>query len=248
MRNRHQFGSQTHASGAFARRRGEVTSPVRKQLWLKLSGIAVAALVAVLFAAHADAGPVAPSGRTAGQRSGHGHDSQAGNDAARTGRSSAASPSASPSPDPETVLAASLSARQLAGQRVIYSYGGLTPPVSLLRLIRQGDAGGVIFFAGNYKSRPQFTAAVRELEAANASTSNPARAYPLLLMTDQEGGEVRLAARTAGQLGGLDRQPSHRRCPRGAGHGRRDERRAESARLRPQRESGSGPGRLPHGR
>ncbi len=164
---------------------------MRKQLWLKFSGIAVAALVAVLFAAHADAGPVARSGSRAGQRSGPRPDSQAGNGAARTSRASAASPSVSPSPDAETVLAASLSARQLAGQRVIYSYGGLTPPASLLRLIRQGDAGGVIFFAGNYKSRPQFTAAVRELEAANASASNPARAYPLLLMTDQEGGEVR---------------------------------------------------------
>ena len=50
---------------------------------------------------------------------------------------------------------------------------------------------GVIFFAGNYASRSQFSAAVKKLIAANASTSNPARAYPLLLMTDQEGGEVR---------------------------------------------------------
>jgi beta-N-acetylhexosaminidase len=160
---------------------------VRKQLWLKLSGIAVAASVAVLFAAHADAGPVGSGGR----RSGHGQDSRAGNGAARPGRRPAASPSPSPSPDPEAVLAASLSARQLAGQRVIYSYGGLTPPASLLRQIRLGQAGGVIFFAGNYRSRPQFAAAVRELEAANAGASNPARAYPLLLMTDQEGGEVR---------------------------------------------------------
>jgi beta-N-acetylhexosaminidase len=88
-------------------------------------------------------------------------------------------------------LAATLSASQLAGQRVIYSYSGRTPPASLLQLIRHGEAAGVIFFAGNFRYRAQFTAAVRKLEAANASKSNPARGYPLLLMTDQEGGQVR---------------------------------------------------------
>jgi len=88
-------------------------------------------------------------------------------------------------------LASTLSASQLAGQRVIYSYSGRTPPASLMRLIRGGEVGGVMFFAGNFHDRAQFTAAVRELEAANKSKSNPARRYPLLLMTDQEGGEVR---------------------------------------------------------
>ena len=84
-----------------------------------------------------------------------------------------------------------MSPRQLAGQRVIYAYSGLTPPARLLSLIRQGDAGGVIFFAANFQSRSQFTAAVGQLEAANQAATNPARDYPLLLMTDQEGGSVR---------------------------------------------------------
>jgi len=84
-----------------------------------------------------------------------------------------------------------MSAAQLAGQRVIYSYAGLTPPASLLTLIRRGEAAGVIFFAANFKNRSQFSRAVSQLVAANASTGNPARAYPLLLMTDQEGGLVR---------------------------------------------------------
>ncbi len=88
-------------------------------------------------------------------------------------------------------LAAKMSAQQLAGQRIIYSYPGQVPPASLLSLIRHGEAGGVIFFAVNYANRGQFTRVVRQLEAANASAGNPARAYPLLLMTDQEGGEVR---------------------------------------------------------
>jgi beta-N-acetylhexosaminidase len=83
-----------------------------------------------------------------------------------------------------------LTISQLAGQRVIYSYGGMTPPASLLWLIRRGEAAGVIFFAGNISSRAQIAAVIGELEQANASTLNPVR-EPLLLMTDQEGGPVR---------------------------------------------------------
>jgi beta-N-acetylhexosaminidase len=92
---------------------------------------------------------------------------------------------------PELNTVAQLSRAQLAGQRVIYSYTGLTPPARLLRLIRHGEVGGVIFFSGNYKSGPQFRHAIGQLEVANVSTTNPARGYPLILMTDQEGGEVR---------------------------------------------------------
>jgi len=88
------------------------------------------------------------------------------------------------------VTVGGMSASQLAGQRVIYSYSGLKPPASLLALIRCGEAAGVIFFAANFRSAAQFTATVRELEAANVSRGNPARGYPLLLMTDQEGGVI----------------------------------------------------------
>jgi beta-N-acetylhexosaminidase len=84
-----------------------------------------------------------------------------------------------------------LSAIQLAGQRVIYSYQGHTPPASLLSAIRNGEAAGVIFFGSNISSRAQIRSVISQLEAANASPQNPARKYPLLLMTDQEGGEVR---------------------------------------------------------
>jgi beta-N-acetylhexosaminidase len=87
-------------------------------------------------------------------------------------------------------VAASLSAQQLAGQRVIYSYSGLNPPASLISLIQHGEAAGVIFFGQNISSKAQIAAVIKRLEQANASPSNPVRA-PLLLMTDQEGGEVR---------------------------------------------------------
>ncbi|HEX9032787.1 MAG TPA: glycoside hydrolase family 3 N-terminal domain-containing protein, partial [Streptosporangiaceae bacterium] len=76
------------------------------------------------------------------------------------------------------------------GQRVIYSYTGLTPPAGLLSLIRHGEVAGVIFFKGNIASQSQLLAVARELQKANAASTNPVR-LPLLLMTDQEGGQVR---------------------------------------------------------
>jgi beta-N-acetylhexosaminidase len=86
---------------------------------------------------------------------------------------------------------AKLSPEQMAGQRVIYSYNGLSAPASLLNLIRHGDVGGVIFFSFNISSEQQISSVIAAMVAANDSDSNPARAYPLLLMTDQEGGLVR---------------------------------------------------------
>jgi len=87
-------------------------------------------------------------------------------------------------------VAAKLNIAQLAGQRVIYSYTGLTPPAGLLKLIRHGEVAGVIFFSGNVGSDAHLAAVVRQLQRANASSTNPVR-EPLLLMTDQEGGLVR---------------------------------------------------------
>jgi beta-N-acetylhexosaminidase len=84
-----------------------------------------------------------------------------------------------------------LSPAQMAGQRVIYSYSGLTPPASLLGWISHGEVGGVIFFGQNIASEAQIAGVISELDKANASPGNPLHAYPLLLMTDQEGGLVR---------------------------------------------------------
>jgi beta-N-acetylhexosaminidase len=74
---------------------------------------------------------------------------------------------------------------------VIYSYNGLSAPAGLLSLIRQGDVGGVIFFSFNISSEAQIRRVIAQMTAANASPENPARKYPLLLVTDQEGGLVR---------------------------------------------------------
>jgi beta-N-acetylhexosaminidase len=81
-----------------------------------------------------------------------------------------------------------LSPAQLAGQRVIYAYSGLKPPASLLDAIRAGEAGGVILFGPNVAGANQLRAVVGELQRASAESPVPA---PLLVLTDQEGGEVR---------------------------------------------------------
>jgi beta-N-acetylhexosaminidase len=81
-----------------------------------------------------------------------------------------------------------LTTAQRAGQRVIFSYPGATPPASLLDLIAAGQAGGVIFFGENITSLTQVAGVVAQLKEAHAASPVSS---PLLLMTDQEGGIVR---------------------------------------------------------
>jgi beta-N-acetylhexosaminidase len=83
---------------------------------------------------------------------------------------------------------AGLSSAQLAGQRVVYSYPGLTVPSALLDQISAGQVAGVIFFGGNISGDAQIASVIGQLAAAQQHSPVPA---PLLLMTDQEGGLVR---------------------------------------------------------
>jgi beta-N-acetylhexosaminidase len=81
-----------------------------------------------------------------------------------------------------------LSTQQLAGQRIIYAYAGLKPPASLLSAIRAGEAGGVIFFAPNVSSASQLRGVIAQLQRAALASPLHTR---VLMLTDQEGGEVR---------------------------------------------------------
>jgi beta-N-acetylhexosaminidase len=81
-----------------------------------------------------------------------------------------------------------LSPQVLAGQRVIYAYAGLEPPATLVAAIRAGEAGGVIFFANNIASRSQLRGVIDKLQRASLASPVHTR---LLMLTDQEGGEVR---------------------------------------------------------
>jgi len=86
------------------------------------------------------------------------------------------------------LTANALTPQQEAGQRIIYSYTGLTPPASLIQRIQAGQAAGVIFFGDNISSDTQISSVVGQLRQAAAQSPVAA---PLLLMTDQEGGQVR---------------------------------------------------------
>lgn len=83
---------------------------------------------------------------------------------------------------------AGLSSQQTAGQRVIFSYPGLSVPSTLLAQITAGEAAGVIFFGENISSDAQIASVIQQLRQAQQQSPVPS---PLLLMTDQEGGEVR---------------------------------------------------------
>ena len=87
-----------------------------------------------------------------------------------------------------TPSARRLTIDQLAGQRIIYAYAGLRPPAALLAAIRAGEAGGVIFFGPNIANLSQIRGVVVQLQRASLASPLHAR---LLMMSDQEGGEVR---------------------------------------------------------
>jgi beta-N-acetylhexosaminidase len=99
-----------------------------------------------------------------------------------TGQLGAAAPRIRP------VVAPALTNLQSAGQRVISSYPGLTPPQSLFDDITAGQTAGVIFFGENISSDAQIAGVITQLRQAQAQS--PIQ-VPLLLMTDQEGGLVR---------------------------------------------------------
>jgi beta-glucosidase-like glycosyl hydrolase len=76
----------------------------------------------------------------------------------------------------------------LAAHHVVHSYPGLTPPASLLTLTRQGKVGGIILFGENVDDN--LPAVVASFQTAY--TQSPGyNGLPLLILTDQEGGQVR---------------------------------------------------------
>ena len=182
----------------------------RNKLLILITSLLLAAAAVVTFAASAAARRAAPHTHVTSATTTRRHGSGAGNGAGPGGQGAAGAKGGGPmapvsaalglrpgavSPSAAGIAAAQavlpkLTAEQLAGQRVIYSYKGLTPPNQLLTLIRKGDVAGVIFFTDNVGTSAHIAAVVKELQQANASPANPVR-LPLLLMTDQEGGVVR---------------------------------------------------------
>ncbi len=93
---------------------------------------------------------------------------------------------------------------ELVGQRLIVAMEGTSPSASLLRRVRRGEIGGVILFGHNVRSPAQVRALTQALHRAAEGAGRPR----LLVMVDQEGGDLRRLrwappGRSAEELGRL---------------------------------------------
>jgi beta-N-acetylhexosaminidase len=84
--------------------------------------------------------------------------------------------------------ASRLTAPQLVGQRIVLGFAGNRVPGAVRRTIGEGGAAGVVLFADNLPSRAAARNLIAELEAI---PHPPGLRDPLLVMTDQEGGQVK---------------------------------------------------------
>lgn len=77
---------------------------------------------------------------------------------------------------------------RLVGQLIVGTYAGSQPDPEFLNRVKAGQLGGVIMFGNNIAAGLVATRrAIAALQTAARQGGNP----PLLIMTDQEGGEVR---------------------------------------------------------
>lgn len=77
--------------------------------------------------------------------------------------------------------------RRLVGERLVIAMSGTRPDAALLARVRAGRVGGVILFGSNIASPSQVSRLTARLRAAARAGGY----LPPLVMTDQEGGEVR---------------------------------------------------------
>jgi beta-N-acetylhexosaminidase len=86
-------------------------------------------------------------------------------------------------------LAATLRPGELAGERIVVSIDGTGITPELRDAVREGKVAGVVLFEADFPTR----AAGRELIASLQAIPRPGQLghLPLLVMTDQEGGEVK---------------------------------------------------------
>jgi beta-N-acetylhexosaminidase len=89
---------------------------------------------------------------------------------------------------PKRSVASSVPVDAMLGQMIVTAYSGSSPSETLLDRIRAGQVGGVILFSENTAGGEASTRSeVAQLQAAASAGGRP----PLLIMTDQEGGEVK---------------------------------------------------------
>ena len=79
------------------------------------------------------------------------------------------------------------STRELIGQRLVVRMSGTQASPALLGRIRRGEVGGIILFGANIRSQAELRRLTAQLQSASHAAGRP----PLLVATDQEGGDVR---------------------------------------------------------
>jgi beta-N-acetylhexosaminidase len=89
---------------------------------------------------------------------------------------------------PSPSAAETLPLKQLAGQRIVVGLGGTSISPGLRTAIREGRVAGVVLFAENLPSR---AAGKRLVDRLQSIPRPPKLRDPLLVMTDQEGGQVK---------------------------------------------------------
>lgn len=89
---------------------------------------------------------------------------------------------------PEPSVAETLSSQHLAGERIVVGFPGTAISPRLRTAIREGRVAGVVLFAENFPSRAAGKRLIAQLQAIPRP---PKLRDPLLVMTDQEGGQVK---------------------------------------------------------
>jgi beta-N-acetylhexosaminidase len=145
------------------------------------------ATLALLAVAGFAGGAVVGGGSGGSGTGGSGGDRSGGSTGAA--RDSTAAGESSAPEEKRPTLAERLTPSQLAGERVVVSIDGTGLTDELRHAIHAGKVAGVVLFEADFPSR----AAGRELIEAVQSIQRPKllRALPLLVMTDQEGGQVK---------------------------------------------------------
>jgi beta-N-acetylhexosaminidase len=156
----------------------------------------LAALAIAGFAAGLVVGSSAPGGRPKARIAGQGStaDGGAGQGSTAVGESGQGSTAGggsggAPSEESRPSLVETLRPGELAGERIVVSIDGTGLTADLRRAIAEGQVAGVVLFEADFPTRAAGRALIEQVQAV----PRPRRLadLPLLVMTDQEGGEVK---------------------------------------------------------
>lgn len=111
---------------------------------------------------------------------------------------------------PQASVASTLPARQLVGERIVAGLSGTDVSPPLRAAIHDGSLAGVVLFSANFPSRAAGRRLIARLQAIRRP--RPLR-DPLLIMVDQEGGQVK-------RVGGAPNASAREMGARGAAYSR----------------------------